>query len=114
MFGATVSRGQSRWERFAGGNQPVPGHQHLRRFLAGAGAELDPGGIEVAVDGLGRDAEARGDLFAAIAFHHVAKAVPLPIAQERRNVSREGSLFPHASSLPPLIAAAHRPMGAAP
>ena len=72
LFGAAVSRGQSRWERFPGGNQPVPGHQHLGGLLARAGAEFDPGGVEIAVHGLGGDAEPQGDLLAAVDMRFIA------------------------------------------
>ena len=77
-----VSRARSRWESFPGGNQAVSVDQTLRGFLARARAKLHTGGVEVGVDGLRGDSQALGDLLAAVALDHIAKAVPFPITQE--------------------------------
>jgi hypothetical protein len=64
------------------GNRPIAGDKGFSRFAPGAGSELGLGAAEVAVDGLGRDAEAQGDFLAAVAFHDEAETIPLPIGEE--------------------------------
>jgi len=66
--------------------------------MPGAGAELYPGGVEIAVDGLGRDAQAKGDLFAAVTLDHVAEAVPLSVREQIGFDARVTWTFPHESS----------------
>jgi hypothetical protein len=83
------------------GNLAVAGHQSLGRLAACARAELDLGAGEVGVDGLGRDAQAQGDLLAAVALDHVAKTIPLAVGEKLklRSLAWTVECFPHAGSI---------------
>lgn len=73
----------------------------LGGLLAGSRPEFHPGGVEIAVDGFRRDAQPKGDLFAAVALDNIAKAVPLTVGEEIRFRSRLVSRFPHEASVAP-------------
>ena len=70
--------------------------------MARTRAQLDPGGVEIAVDGFRRHPQADGDLLAAIALDDIAEAIPLPIAQEGNFGSCRVTTFAHGSTLTPL------------
>jgi hypothetical protein len=83
------------------GNRPVSGDQGLGRFAPGAGAEFHLGAGEVAVDGLGRNAQAQRDFLAAIAVDDEAETIPLTVGEELqlRILAWGVKNFPHVSSL---------------
>ncbi len=74
-------------------------HQPLGGLLAGAGAQLHPGGVEIGIDGLWRYAETLRDLLAAIAIDHIAKAVPLTIGEKVDIRPRPSPRFSHLETL---------------
>jgi hypothetical protein len=86
------------------GNLAVAGHQGLGRLAPGARAELHLGAGEIAVDGLGRDAQAQGDLLAAVALDHIAKTIPFAVGEELKLRSRTWTVecFPHGRSIESL------------
>jgi len=106
MFGQSVSRSRIGWESFPGGDRAVTVHQKLGGFLTRAGAKFDTGRVKITVDGLGRDAQAQGDLLTAITFDDIAKAVPLPVAQEGGSGRRYVATFPHRLTLTPVVCVA--------
>jgi hypothetical protein len=98
-FGDIVTRERFPWESFPGGYRAVSGHQQLGGFLPSAGAELHPGGVEIGVDRLRRDAEPLGDLLAAVAIDNIAEAVPLTIGEKVHFRSRVISPLTHRPSV---------------
>jgi hypothetical protein len=70
-------------------------------------AELDPSRVEVAVDRLRGDAEAGGDLLAAIAVDDVTQAVPLTVAEQIGLYGRIVSPFSHGKSVAAALDAAN-------
>jgi hypothetical protein len=57
QFGEIVSRGRFPGETFPGGNRAVARYENLGGLLTGARAQLNSGGVEVAVHRLRRDAQ---------------------------------------------------------
>lgn len=94
-----VTRDRFPGESFPGGDGPISRDEQLGRLLAGAGPELHPGRVKVAIHRLGRDPQPRGDLFAAVAFDDVAQTVPLTVGEEIHLSPRPVSPFPHAPNL---------------